>query len=358
MVDGLRRNGVEVLECHVTLWHGVSDRVATVEGGWLHPAFLVRLVRAYAGLLRKYRQVGDYDVMIVGYPGQLDIYLARLLTWLRRKPLVLDVFMSLHLIATERGLVGRHPLAGWLLQCIERLAYRLPDLLLQDTRAYVDWLCTTYGLRPERFRLVPTGADDSIFSPSEVGRHAEAPSFLVLYWGTFIPNHGVEYMIEAARVLRDQTDISFELIGDGPSREDAVRLAQAYQLTNVVFLGFLDRESINTRAARADLCLGVFGTTPQSMMTVQNKLYECMAMAKPLISGDSPTMRAQFEHGREVYLVERESPEALASAIMTLYHNAELRQSLSMHGYQSFASQYAPKALGRQTMGHLQVLLP
>jgi hypothetical protein len=44
-----------------------------------------------------------------------------------------------------------------LLRQIERRALALPDLLIQDTADYVDWLHETYGVSKERFRLVPTG---------------------------------------------------------------------------------------------------------------------------------------------------------------------------------------------------------
>ncbi len=59
MIEGLRRNGVEVLECHARLWQGVEDRVQAASGGWLRPAFVARVLRAYGGLLRAYRQVAD-----------------------------------------------------------------------------------------------------------------------------------------------------------------------------------------------------------------------------------------------------------------------------------------------------------
>ena len=34
MIEGLRRNGVEVIECHEELWRGIEDRVEVASGGW------------------------------------------------------------------------------------------------------------------------------------------------------------------------------------------------------------------------------------------------------------------------------------------------------------------------------------
>ena len=352
MIAGLRRNGVEVIECHQRLWRGIEDRVRAASGGWLRWQFVARVVRTYYNLLRDYRHVGDYDVMVLGYPGQLDVYLARVLTWLRRKPLVLDVFMSIYLIAMERGLTPRHPITGRLIRGLEKSALHLPDLLIQDTAEYVAWLQKTYNLDPSRFRLVPTGADDRVFRPLKT-RKRDDRVFRVLYYGTFIPNHGVRYIIEAARILRGETDINFELVGDGPDKAEAELLVERYGLTNVTFTGWLDQQSLVRKASEADVCLGVFGTTPQSMMTVQNKIYEALAMGKPLITGESPTISAALSDGEHLLLCRRQSPESLAEAIMHLKTHPALQMRLARQGYELYVRKFGLAVLGQRMRMHL-----
>jgi glycosyltransferase involved in cell wall biosynthesis len=356
MIEGLRRNGVEVIECHESLWRGIEDRVQAASGGWLRPAFIARVVRTYWRLLRAYHKIGDYDVMMLGYPGQLDVYLARILTWLRRKPLVLDVFMSLYLIASERGLTARHSITGRLIYWMEKLALRLPDLLIQDTAEYVEWFQEIYGLDAARFRLVPTGADDRIFRPIEVDNHDDS-LFRVLYYGTFIPNHGVEYIIEAARILQDEPDIRFELIGDGPMKAQAVALAKEYGLTNVSFVDWVDKHALPRKVAEADVCLGVFGTTPQSMMTVQNKIYEGLAMGKPVITGEGPAVRRALVHGEHLYLCERANPRALADAVCALKVKPDLRQCLAESGYHLYHARFNLQHNGARFAAYLHELV-
>ena len=79
LIEGLRRVGVEVVECHTSLWRGVEDRVQAASGGWMNPSFLGRLMRTYLQLLMNYRQIGKYDILVVGYPGHMDIFPAWLL---------------------------------------------------------------------------------------------------------------------------------------------------------------------------------------------------------------------------------------------------------------------------------------
>jgi len=352
MIEGLRRNGVEVIECHETLWHGVEDRVQTASGGWLRHGFWWRVLGVYARLIQRYRQVGDYDVLIVGYPGQLDVFLARVLTWLRRKPLVWDIFMSIYLVALERGLDKRNRFTIGLLRRLEWAACCLPDRLILDTSEYVVWFGKTHGVPAQRFRLVPTGADDRVFHPLP-SPTPESRAFRVIYYGTFIRNHGVEHIVEAARLLADDPSIQFEFIGDGPEREKAQEIANRYRLSNVIFVEWLEKAELVKRVAQADVCLGAFGTTPQSLMTVQNKIYEGLAMAKPVITGDSPAVRQVFEHFTNIYLCERESPHALAEAIKTLKSDPELCMYLGENCYRVFHEKFDLFHTGQRFAQHL-----
>ncbi len=355
MMEGLRRNGVDVRDCQETLWQSIEDRVEVVKGKWWQPAFLWRVLRTYGRLLRKYRQVGDYDVLVVGYPGQLDVFLARILSWLRRKPLVWDVFMSIYLIARERELHRHNALAVTLLRGLEWLACRVPNRLILDTDAYVTWFAQTHSIAPARFRLVPTGADNRRFYP--VSATSSESYFRVVYYGTYIHNHGVPYIIEAARLLQPIPDIRFELIGQGPTRAAVEALVRNYQLTQVQFTDWIEGDALPAYLADADVCLGAFGDTPQSLMTVQNKIYEGLAMGKPVISGDSPTVRAALTHGEHIYLCRRDSPQSLADAILALYRDPALAKRIAEQGRLRFQEQFTVEANGARFRQHLEEVM-
>jgi len=75
-------------------------------------------------------------------------------------------------------------------------------------------------------------------------------------------------------------DIRFILIGKGPDLAEVQRLVGEYRLTNVLLVDWMEKEQLLDEISRAELCLGSFGTTQQSMISVHNKIYESMAMGK------------------------------------------------------------------------------
>ena len=353
MIAALRIAGAEVKECHVTLWHGIKDRVDVTVGGWKSPRFWWRVIRAYVQLIWKYFKVGDYNVMMVGYPGHFDVFLAKILVFFSRKPLVWDVFMSLYLVSLERNLDQQSQFSVNLLKKIEARALRLPDLLIQDTVEYVNWFQRVYGISPEKFRLIPTGADDRIFKPVTFQSDKSDGLFHVLYYGTFIPNHGIRIIVGAAELLRDEKGIIFELIGDGPERKVAEEIVKETNLKNVKFIEWMDQKNLIQYINRADVCLGAFGDTLQSLMTVQNKIYECMAMGKTVITGDSPVIRGEFTQFTDLIISERNSI-SLAGAITLLKGHPEIRKKISMNSFLKFKENYSLICIGKKMIAFLE----
>jgi glycosyltransferase involved in cell wall biosynthesis len=121
----------------------------------------------------------------------------------------------------------------------------------------------------------------------------------------------------------------------------------------VRFVGWLDKQALVAKVAEVDVCLGVFGTTPQSMMTVQNKIYEGLAMARPVVTGEGPAVCQVLVHGEHLYLCERANPQALADAVCTLRAASDLRQRLAKSGYHLYRAQFDLQHNGARFAAHL-----
>lgn len=337
---------VTVHVCHAPLWHGIEDRVAQASGGWRNPVFWRRVAGAWRQLIREHRRAPDYDVMLIGYPGQFDSYLGRRLAHSRGRPVALDILMSLHLVAEERGLTDAHPLTARLIFQLERGGLRRPDLLIAENPEYGGYIAEKYRLPLERFRFVPHGADETVFHPRPL--RPPEDQFRISYHGGYLPSHGMDAIIGAADLLRDEPDVQFHFYGSGPEKERIVGRAEALSLPNVTFHGYIEQDVLLDSLAQAHVCLGVFGTTRQANFTVQNKVWEGLAMGRPVISGDSPTIRAALADRQEIYLIARDDPAALATGLRELRADPVLREAIAAAGHARYLAGNSIPAIGRQ----------
>src|SRR5579884_2167747 len=102
LMDGLRENGIEVVECNVPLKLSTAERIAMLRQPWRLPALALRLARCWLALRRKAKRLSAADAVVIGYMGQFDIHLAKKL--FKRTPLVLDCMVTGSGAAADRKL--------------------------------------------------------------------------------------------------------------------------------------------------------------------------------------------------------------------------------------------------------------
>ena len=354
IIQGLRQNGVDVVECHARLWYDTADKIRSVRGGLFNPVLLGRALGSYLRLIRRYTRIGDYDVMVVGYAGHFDLFLAKLLTSFSRKPLVFDALLSLtETVVEDRGLAQRGSRLARLVYLVDKYACRLADLVLLDTEAHVRHFQRDLGVRPGKLRWVPVGADEVYCrGPSPVG---ESDPFRVVYFGQYIPLHGVNHIVEAAKLLEEHPDIRFELVGDGQTYPEAASLAERLQAQNVTFrrTWLSPEDLIAEHLVPADVCLGVFGDSPKARRVGPIKVFVALALGKPVITGDSPAAREMLIHGTDAILCEMANPQALAQAILLLKRDRPLREKIAKQGYLSFQNKFSSQVIGATVKNHL-----
>ena len=64
--------------------------------------------------------------------------------------------------------------------------------------------------------------------------------------------------------------------------------------------------------AASDVCLGVFGTSPKSQRVIPNKVFDALAVGRPVVTADTPAVREVLTHGEKAWLCPPGDPDALA----------------------------------------------
>ncbi|MEO8183081.1 MAG: glycosyltransferase [Deltaproteobacteria bacterium] len=353
LIEGLRANGAKVDECHTPIWEAVRDK--GVLSRWSLAWHLVRTATAYPRLVARFLRRPAPDVLIVGYMGQLDVLLLRPFARLRRVPVVWDQFISLYdtVVNDRRQLSNRHPFA-WALYLLEWAACRAADCVLMDTRAHAAHVTETFGLTAGRVRSVWVGAETSAFPPLLPRAAAPNGSLSVLFYGQLIPLHGVQTIVEAARLLQGNP-VRFVLVGSGQEGERLRELLSAEPLSNLEWHPWVEYERLVEYIRDADVCLGIFGATGKASRVIPNKAFQVIAAGRPLITRDSPAIRELLGSDADgIRLVPPADGRALAGAIRELANDPG-RGTWAKASTRREA--IAPRAIGKQLLDVLESVL-
>jgi glycosyltransferase involved in cell wall biosynthesis len=333
VISCLRRAGVDVAERHVGVWEGRRD-------SWrAGPGVLARLVSAELRLLR--RPHPDFDVLLVGYPGHLDLAAARRAAG--RRPIVFNPLVSLaDTFVADRGRFRTGSPAARALEVIDRHAFRAADLVVADTEAHARHLAELAGVPEKRMAVCFVGAEERLFKP---GWSAAEP-FTCLFVGKLIPLQGVETILAAARAA---PELPFRLVGSG-QLEALLR----DRPQNVEHVSWVDYNRLPHELHRARCALGIFGSSDKAKRVIPNKAFQALACGTPLVTADTPAARELLVDGKSALLVPPGDPQALAAALRRVASDPDLARKLSKGGRAAFENHASEDVLGRRWLSVLE----
>jgi glycosyltransferase involved in cell wall biosynthesis len=328
--SALRRAGVEVVERHVPVWEGREHKFAAGLGS------AARLAAAELRLLRRPRD--DFDVLLVGYPGHLDLPAARRAA--RGRPIVLNPLVSLaDSLVEDRGRFRPGSLPARALRALDRAAFRAADLVVADTEEHAA-LFRALGAR--RVEVCFVGAEERVFGPGWRGGDR------FVFVGKLIPLHGLETILEAAR-LTPHTRVY--VVGSGQQE----RLL-ADRPRNVDWTPWLVYEQLPAVLRGSRAALGIFGTSPKAARVIPNKAFQALACGTPLITADTPAARELLVDAESALLVPAGDPRALAAALSRLARDDDLARRLSEAGLAAYRARASEEVLGERWRDLLESL--
>lgn len=267
----------------------------------------------------------DYDLLIV--TGITAFFVSRIFS---RKPIIFDAFISNYdTLVHDRKIVPENSFKARILWFTDKYSCKLADKVMVDTVEHMRYFVDEFSIDSKKFSVVLIGTDTSLFYPQEGKKKKEKLN--VSFWGSYIPLQGVEYIIKAAKLLEKEDDVEFNLLGSGQTWAEMNDLASNLNIKNIRFHPWVHYHKLPLYIAEADVCLGIFGITAKAKRVIPNKVYEAVAMKKPLITGNTPAIRRFFRDGENCLLCEVGNPEALAEAIMELKKNPRLMEEIANH---------------------------
>jgi len=331
------------------LMHGAEVRSLAVPPGTKAPGREARLLARAAGMLQ-----GVHAILVPAF-GHRDVPLATLVGRSTGTPVLFDPLVSRW--DTQVGDLGRvraRSISALRLRSSDRVSLSLPDLVLCDTWEHGELYASEYGVTRRKLRRIPVGADREAFRAGERRAPRTRPSggpLEIVYVGGFLPLHGVHAIVGAAALLESRHGpgfARFTLIGGGMTAAEAERDIAARGLRSVRRLRRVAYPDALEALVRADLALGIFGTTAKAARVIPHKVYQGLAAGRAVVSGDGPGVREVFASGRHLELVPPGDADALATALAGLLRDPARRACLGEQGRARALEIASPAEIGEQ----------
>jgi colanic acid biosynthesis glycosyl transferase WcaI len=294
----------------------------------------------------------QYDVVLAANPF-LSVWLPFFWSvYLNRKPAV----YSIHDVYPDVGMrlgIFNNSIVIKITLAFERFCIHNAQIIRILSASFQPSLINL-GTKIDKIRLIYDWVDTDLIQPlphhnqfSEENRLCD--KFVVQYAGNIGHSQGLEKILLTAEMLANQKDIQFVFIGDGAGRASLESQTLEKQLTNVDFIPFQPREKLPEVLASADISLVIL-RKGIGWASLPSKTFSIMASGRPIL--------LSVDEGSETYdLVKRtnagfcippENPGELASAILTLKHDNELRQKLGENGRAWALSHHSPQSAAEQ----------
>lgn len=318
LISGARDAGLEVTECHIDIWKGIEDK-SQLKGIFRKIKLIISILIAYPVLIYRYLRLPHHDMVVVTYMGQFDVLILKMFAELRRIPICWDVFLSLYdTVVIDRKVIRKKSLMAKLLYTIEWLSNRAANLIFLDTKTHAKYFEKLYKLPQNSVGCVYVGAELEVFKEIKSDK-IKKNGFIVLFYGQFIPLHGIETIVYAAKRLEDAgKGIKFVIIGKGQEKERIDALIKKLGIMCIHRIPWVPFEKLVYYIQNADICLGIFGDSGKATRVIPNKVYQIIAAGKPLITGDTPAVREILQEEPLLKFIQLGNPVALASEIQKM----------------------------------------
>lgn len=281
------------------------------------------------------RQIQPDVVDIQWIAPQHGFVLIPLMARLRRRSRVRILLTVHNVLPHERRLFDRG---------LSRAAFRLAHRLLVHAESMKDQLATSFGLDPDKIRVIPHG----ICATATVEHtRAQARARLgireeqvVLFFGFVRPYKGLEYLIRAFKQLVDRFDVALVIAGEFFSSitecQDELQ-RNAVEERTYLFARYIAYEEVPLFFAAADVLV-----QPYVRFSGQSGVSQTAYMhSVPIVATDVGGLPELVLHGRTGYIVKPAHAEELATAIATLLADAEKSREFGANGKRFLEQQLA-----------------
>lgn len=250
---------------------------------------------------------------------------------------------------------------GFAIRCLEgleRFAYRQADAIVSLTHGFIPHIVAKGG-HADKIFVFMNGVDLTAFvkemdSDAAKRRLGLEGKFVAAYVGTHGMAHGLETILDAAALLRDEPRFKFLMAGGGAEEARLRVLRDERGLDNVVMLGQRPKSEMPLLWSATDVSLILLRRSDTFKTVYPSKMSEAMAMCCPIILGVEGEAKTVLQAAGAGIAIMPENAEELVAALRRLQADSALCADLGCAG-RRYAEQNLDRAqIAAQFLAMLQ----
>ncbi len=220
------------------------------------------------------------------------------------------------------------------------------------------------GTPKEKTSMVPNMSKPDKFFPHEKNMDVakqfgiDTTKFNVIHFGSMNPANGLEYILDAAKILQDKSvkDIQFVFMGGGAVEPRLKKIIEEKGLKNVQFLGLHPMATVVEVVNLCDVSVTTFRNLPILQTNSPNKLFDSLSAGKPIIVNSAGWTKDMVEKENCGCFVDPDKPEVFAEKLLEIKDNKELLETWGSNARRLSVEVYDKDILSAQVADVLETV--
>jgi glycosyltransferase involved in cell wall biosynthesis len=228
-------------------------------------------------------------------------------------------------------------------QSVGKNIFRVTDTIVALSPSDAKYI-SSFGVESEKISILPNAIDISDFVPyiktnnnDFLKKYNIERKQIILFVGQIIPRKGIEYLINAVRLVikaSPENDIIFLVVGEGEFLEKAKEIVRNLNIHDfVVFTGEIPFSELVQAYKSANVFI-----LPSLSEGLPTTILEAMYFGLPVIATDIPGIRDHFKD--VALLIPPKNENKLAEAIVKVLDDKKSAERLSLTGTKLVKSRY------------------
>jgi glycosyltransferase involved in cell wall biosynthesis len=173
-----------------------------------------------------------------------------------------------------------------LLSFIEKIGYTHADYIVGTMPNLKEHVESTLKKEATNCLCIPQGINLDFYKKkaefqTDIEYYTPENKFIVAYAGTLNRNNPIDILLQVAKELKVESKLFFLILGDGDQKK---RLVEEYgYLTNLKFMGRVEKTQVNAFLERVDLCFDAIDSKIAKFGISRNKWIDYMYAEKPIV---------------------------------------------------------------------------